>query len=129
MLSCVLSLSFLFISINLWQTPKATLEIKELGVDTYKDRGSKPSMYLKLQILPIVIHLGEPHLSCENLCSSKGSESLSIGNGSTIEKSSAHFICDEFGLLLEFGSHRFVFSEFFQIPKDISILESYIMFT
>ncbi|KAK9070488.1 hypothetical protein SSX86_010890 [Deinandra increscens subsp. villosa] len=73
------------------KTPKATLEIKELGVDMSKDQGSKPSMYLKLQILPIAIHLGEPHITCD---------------ASTIEKSSAHFICEEFGLLFEFGSHR-----------------------
>ncbi|KAD4586171.1 hypothetical protein E3N88_23772 [Mikania micrantha] len=72
------------------KTPKVTLEIKEFGVDMSKDQGSKPSMYLKLQILPIVIHMGEPHIT---------------GDASTIEKPSAYFICEEFGLLLEFGSH------------------------
>lgn len=94
---------------NFWQTPKATLEIKDFAVDLYKDQGSKPSMYLKLQILPIVIHLGEPHVSGDDLCRSNGSKSLSVGDGSMIEKSSAHFICEEFGALVEFGPHRFVF--------------------
>ncbi|KAJ0735220.1 putative FMP27, GFWDK domain-containing protein [Helianthus annuus] len=74
------------------KTPKATVEIKELGVDMSKDQGSKPSMYLKLQILPIAIHLGEPHVTA--------------GDASTIDKSSAHFVCEEFGLLFEFASHR-----------------------
>ena len=99
--------------IYLWQTPKATLEIKNLALDMSKDPGSKPSMYLKLQVLPIVIHLGEPHVSCDSLSSLKGSRSLSSGRGSTIDKSSAHFICEEFGLLVEFGSHRYVFSTCF----------------
>ncbi|KAI7741681.1 hypothetical protein M8C21_002748, partial [Ambrosia artemisiifolia] len=36
------------------------------------------------------IHLGEPQVT---------------GDAPTIEKSSAHFICEEFGLLFEFGSH------------------------
>ncbi|KAK1432241.1 hypothetical protein QVD17_09136 [Tagetes erecta] len=72
------------------KTPKATLEIKELGVDMSKDQGSKPSMYLKLQVFPIAIHLGEPYVT---------------GDVATVEKPSAHFICEEFGLLFEFGSH------------------------
>nr|GEU34142.1 protein SABRE [Tanacetum cinerariifolium] len=88
------------------KTPKATLEIKDLGVDISKDEGSKPSMYLKLQISPIAIHLGEQHVSDDSLCSSNDSESLSAGNGSMIYKSSAHFICEEFGLLVDFGPHR-----------------------
>ncbi|KAJ9545445.1 hypothetical protein OSB04_025152 [Centaurea solstitialis] len=88
------------------KTPKATLEIKDLTLDITKDPGSKPSMYLKLQILPIVIHLGEPHVGCDSLSSFKGSQSLSSRHGSTLDKSSGHFICEEFGLLVEFGSHR-----------------------
>nr|XP_043614487.1 protein SABRE-like [Erigeron canadensis] len=88
------------------KTPKATLEIKDLGVDMYKDRGYKPSMYLKLQILPIVIHLGEPHISGDTLCRSTDSDGLSAGDGSTTGKSAAHFICEEFGLLVEFAPHR-----------------------
>jgi hypothetical protein len=40
-----------------------------------KDQGSKPSIYLKMQILPTVIHLGEPHVT---------------GGASKIENSSAH---------------------------------------
>ncbi|KAL7583710.1 hypothetical protein Lser_V15G44672 [Lactuca serriola] len=82
------------------KTPKASLEIKDLGLDLSKDPGSKPSVYLKLQMFPIVIHLGD-NISC-----SKGSESLRVGDGSTIHKSSAYFICEEFGLLFEFGHHR-----------------------
>lgn len=88
------------------KTPKATLEIKDMGVDMSKDEGSKPSMYLKLQISPIAIHLGEQHVSDDSLCSSIDSESLSAGNGSMIDKSSAHFVCEEFGLLVDFGPHR-----------------------
>ncbi|XP_071713691.1 protein SABRE-like [Rutidosis leptorrhynchoides] len=82
------------------KTPKVTLEIKDIGIDLYKDQGSKPSMYLKLQILPIVIHMGEPCVSGDDV-----SESLSVGDVSKIDKSS-HFICDEFGVSVEFGPHR-----------------------
>ncbi|CAH1450829.1 unnamed protein product [Lactuca virosa] len=82
------------------KTPKASLEIKDLVLDLSKDPGSKPSVYLKLQMLPIVIHLGD------NISYSKGSESLCAGNGSTIHKSSANFICEEFGLFFEVGPHR-----------------------
>lgn len=95
-----------YLFMNFWQTPKASLEIKDLRLDLSKDPGSKPSVYLKLQMLPIVIHLGD-NISC-----SKGNESLCAGDGSTIHKSSAHFICEEFGLLFEFGHHRFVSSMF-----------------
>ncbi|CAI9294092.1 unnamed protein product [Lactuca saligna] len=89
------------------KTPKASLEIKDVGLDLSKDPGSKPSVYLKLQMLPIVIHLGD-NISC-----SKGSESLCAGDGSTMHKSSAHFICEEFGLLFEFGPHSILLSSFY----------------
>lgn len=75
-----------------------------------KDQGSKPSMYLKLHTLPIAVHLGEPH-------------------DVTIEKSSAHFICEEFGLLFEFGYHRFAFSLFFKCLQVFVVLEFNIIST
>ncbi|XAR62067.1 hypothetical protein NMG60_11016662 [Bertholletia excelsa] len=56
---------FLSISITelVVKTPKATLEVKELGVDISKDGGSKSVLFVKLHILPIAIHLGDPRVS------------------------------------------------------------------
>ncbi|KAI3508973.1 hypothetical protein L1887_23996 [Cichorium endivia] len=86
-------------------TPKASLEIKDLRLDLNKDPGSKPSVYLKLQVLPIIIHLGEAHVSGDNISGFKAGQSLHAGDGSTIQRSPAQFICEEFGLLIEVGPH------------------------
>ncbi|CAJ1974051.1 unnamed protein product [Sphenostylis stenocarpa] len=65
------------------KTPKSTVEIKELNLDISKDGGSKSNLLVRLHILPIFVHIGEPQLSCDLLsnlsgggCSSSGQASL-----------------------------------------------------
>lgn len=43
--------------------PRATIEVKELRVDISKDGGSKPTLFVKLYRLLIVVHLGDPRVS------------------------------------------------------------------
>lgn len=94
------------------QTPKSTVEIKELNVDISKDGGSKSSLLVRLQILPILVHLGEPRVSCDQLsnlsdggCSSSGQASIAA-----IDRSSAPFICEKFSIFCEFGHNRYISS-------------------
>ncbi|KAL5844517.1 hypothetical protein ACOSQ4_010475 [Xanthoceras sorbifolium] len=101
---------FLSISVTdmVVKTPKATVEVKELTVDISKDGGSKQDLLVKLHILPILLHIGEPRVSCDQ------SSNLNTGGYSSasqaalimMEKSSAPFSCEEFSLSCEFGHDR-----------------------
>ena len=91
------------------QTPKSTIEIKELNVDISKDGGSNSNLLVRLQILPITVYIGEPRVSCDELsnlssggCSSSGQASIAA-----MERSSAPFICETFSVSCEFGHDRY----------------------
>ena len=73
------------------QTPKATIEVKELKVDISKDGGSKPNLFVKLHILPISVH------------------AIQMLSG-IMEKPSTPFSCEELSLSCEFGHDRYFFS-------------------
>lgn len=93
------------------QTPKSTFEIKELGLDICQDGGSESDLFVRLQILPLVIHIGDPQASCDQLCNSSGggfgvSSQASIA---AVEKSSP-FICEKISISCEFGHVRYYFS-------------------
>lgn len=99
------------------QTPKATVEVKDLGVEISKDGGTKPSILVKLQLLPVVVHLGEPRISLDQSSSFCNGESFAAGQTcfATLEKASAPFVCEEFHLSSEFGHDRLVFFIFIYI--------------
>ncbi|XP_071741750.1 protein SABRE [Rutidosis leptorrhynchoides] len=90
------------------KTPKATVEVKELGVEISKDGGTRPSVLVKLQLLPVVVHLGEPRISLDQSSSFCNGESLTAGQTcfATLEKTSAPFVCEELHLSSEFGHDR-----------------------
>ncbi|KAK4740890.1 hypothetical protein SAY87_024478 [Trapa incisa] len=101
---------FLSVSITdlIVKMPKATIEVKELTVDISKEGGSKPYLLVKLQILPIIVYLGEPRL-CYDQSSSFDSEGCLLSgqtSSSLLEKSFAPFSCDELFLSCEFGHDR-----------------------
>lgn len=90
------------------QTPKATIEVKDLSIDISKNGGTT-NLIVKLQILPIFVYFCEPRVSYEqssNL-SSGGCTSAVNSSGATMEKSSAPFSCEEFSLSSEFGHDRY----------------------
>ena len=91
------------------QTPKATFDVKELRLDISKDGGSKPNLLVKLNILPILIHMGEPHIISDQMpnfnnggCISSGE--VAFGN---MDRSSAAFFCEELSLTCEFNHNRY----------------------
>lgn len=96
---------------DLLQTPKATVEIKELKVDISKDGASKPTLFVKLHLLPIVAHLGGARVSSDQSSSFSGGGCISANQASSaiMERASAPFSCEEFSLSCEFGHVRFVF--------------------
>lgn len=80
-----------------------------MRVDISKDGGSKPTLFVKLHLLPIVAHMGEPRVSCDlppnyNIggCISDGQASSSIN-----ERPFAPFSCEELSLSCEFGHDRY----------------------
>lgn len=90
------------------KTPKATIDVKELGLDISKDGGSKPNLYVKLNILPVLIHMGEPRIISDQMpnfnnggCISSGE--VAFGN---MDRSSAAFFCEELSLSCEFNHDR-----------------------
>lgn len=89
--------------------PKAMIEVKELKLDISKDGGSKPNLFVKLHILPIVIHMGEPRVSCDQSSNFNCGECIAAGDLSfdTMERASAPFSCEELSLSCEFGHDRY----------------------
>ncbi|KAJ4830314.1 hypothetical protein Tsubulata_011289 [Turnera subulata] len=90
------------------QTPKASVEVKELRVDISKEGGSTSTLFVKLQILPILIHMGEPRATCDQSCNSNSGGCIDSAEASLgqVENSSAPFSCEEFSLSCEFGHNR-----------------------
>ncbi|KAF7830032.1 protein SABRE isoform X1 [Senna tora] len=101
------------------KTPKSTVEIKELKVDISKDGGSRSNLFVRLHILPILVHFGEPRVSCDQLSNFCGGGCNSSGQASiaSVERSSAPFICEKVSVSCEFGHDR----EVGIIIKDVDI--------
>ncbi|KAI4337581.1 hypothetical protein L6164_015978 [Bauhinia variegata] len=82
--------------------PKFTVEIKDLNVDISKDGGSKSNLFVRLHILPILVHIAEPRITSDQLSDS----ALGQASMATVERSSAPLICEKFSVLCEFGHNR-----------------------
>ncbi|KAL3613192.1 hypothetical protein CASFOL_042962 [Castilleja foliolosa] len=95
---------FLSVSVTdlVLKTPKATLDIKELRVDISKDGGSEAGLFVKLQLFPINVHLGEPQLTSDQSATSGGSFSAYQFTDGICPP----FTCEEFSLLCELGHNR-----------------------
>lgn len=96
------------------QTPKGTVGIGKLNVDISKGGGPESNLIVSLHILPIVVHIGDPQVSCDQLSkfSVGGCSVSSQASAPPTEKSSAPFICEKFSVSCEFGHHRY-FSFFY----------------
>lgn len=79
------------------------MDIKELRVDISKDGGSEAGLFVKLQLFPITVHLGESRVVSDQPVASGGSFSANLTDGVC-----APFICEEFSLLCELGHNRYV---------------------
>lgn len=95
---------FLSVSISdlVFKTPKATLDIKELRVDISKDGGSEAGLFVKLQLFPITVHIGESPVASDQPVVSGGSSSANqLPDGVC-----PPFSCEEFSVLCELGHNR-----------------------
>ncbi|THG23741.1 hypothetical protein TEA_015407 [Camellia sinensis var. sinensis] len=134
---------FLSVSINelVVKMPRATIEVKELRVDISKDGGSKPTLFVKLYLLPIVVHLGDPRVSYGQLSNFNhgGYTSTSHVSSALMEKTSAPFYCEELTLSSEFWVRKNNFKndfnnllfkwngigvEVYTLKREISILNA-----
>lgn len=87
----------------IFQTPKATLDIKELRVDISKDGGSEAGLFVKLQLFPITVHIGESRVASDQPVVSGGSSSANrLPDGVC-----PPFSCEEFSVLCELGHNRY----------------------
>ncbi|EPS64261.1 hypothetical protein M569_10518, partial [Genlisea aurea] len=93
---------FLSISVSelVVKTPKAILDIKELRMEVSKDAGSEAGLFLKLQLFPINIYLGELRLISDQLISSGGYSSQFA------DSVCSPFSCEEFSVLCELAYNR-----------------------
>lgn len=89
------------------QTPKATVEVKELTLDLSKDGGSKPELFVKLLLAPIFVHFGESRVSCDQSSMHGGSLPSNHTLLGMTERVSAPFSCEEFSITCEFGHDRY----------------------
>jgi len=90
------------------QTTKVIVEVKELKLDINKDGGTKPNLYVKLNVLPILVHL------CESRIISDQSSNVSFeccpasqASSASPDRSAATLFCDELSLSSEFGHDRY----------------------
>lgn len=81
-------------------------------MDISKDCGPKQNLFVKLHILPILVHMGEQRASIDQSSNIISGGSLSAGQSSCtiMERSSAPVICEEFSLSCEFGHDRYCLS-------------------
>lgn len=84
------------------QTPKATLDVKELRADISKDAGSEAGLSVKLQLVPIIVFLGESRVTYDLSVTSGGC----FSSNHMKERVCAPFSCEEFSLLCELGHDR-----------------------
>ncbi|KAL2319218.1 hypothetical protein Fmac_028187 [Flemingia macrophylla] len=56
------------------KTPKGIVELGELNVDISKDGESEPNLLVRVQILPIIVHIAEAQVSRNQLSDSSGGE-------------------------------------------------------
>ncbi|KAK9109067.1 hypothetical protein Sjap_017127 [Stephania japonica] len=91
-----------------FKTPKANVEVKDLRVDISKDGGSRPTLFVKLKLLPLLIHVAESQLSCDQSsnCNEGGYASFDQTFCNMMERGAAPFICEELSLSCEFGHDR-----------------------
>ncbi|PIA56244.1 hypothetical protein AQUCO_00700527v1 [Aquilegia coerulea] len=88
--------------------PKASIEAKDLKVDISKDGGSKPTLFLKLQLLPILVHMGDSRLSYDQSSSYNQGGCISSDHASIsgMDRGSAPFVCEELSLSCELAHDR-----------------------
>ncbi|KAK6940268.1 FMP27, GFWDK domain [Dillenia turbinata] len=98
---------FLSVSVTdlVMRIPKASIEVKELNVDISKDGSSRPTLLVKLHLLPIVIQMGESGVSGDQYMnfSHGGSIASSQSLSGMPERSLALFSCEELCISCEFG--------------------------
>ncbi|KAL2317608.1 hypothetical protein Fmac_031484 [Flemingia macrophylla] len=90
------------------KTPKGTVELGELNVDISKDGESEPNLLVRVQILPIIVHIAEAQVSSNQLSDSSGGEHNASSQASiaATEKAPATFICEKFCVSCELGHDR-----------------------
>ncbi|XP_077234098.1 protein SABRE-like isoform X2 [Tasmannia lanceolata] len=88
--------------------PKGTSEVKDLKVDISKDSGSVPTLFVKLHLLPLLVHVSESRPSYDQSSNFSEAGCTSAGKvpSSVIERNSAPFICEELSICCEFGHDR-----------------------
>lgn len=84
--------------------PKVTLEAKDLRVDISKDGGTKPTLFVKLHLLPILVHMGDSHLSYDQTSIfNQGADQASMTG---VDRECSPFSCEEISLSCEIGHDR-----------------------
>jgi len=85
-----------------------------LNVDISKGGGPESNLLVSVQILPIVVHIGDPQVSRDLLSKFSGG-GCSVSSQASIaprEKSSSPFICEKFSVSCEFGHYRYFSSNY-----------------
>ena len=101
------------------QTPKATLEVKDLQVDIFRVGKSDPRVLFRLLLSPIVANLGEPQVSYDHSSSYSDGDGNSIlasdQSTSLVNKPFSSFRCNELSVSCEFGHNRWMLFYSFSI--------------
>ncbi|KAK4489967.1 hypothetical protein RD792_000621 [Penstemon davidsonii] len=83
------------------KTPKATLDVKDLGVDISNNGGSEAGLFVNLQLVSINVQLAEFRVKSDQSVTSGGSSANQLIDGVC-----SPFSCEELSLLCEFGHNR-----------------------
>ncbi|KAG9440183.1 hypothetical protein H6P81_020348 [Aristolochia fimbriata] len=118
-----------FLSIHLIdlviKVPKATVEVKDLKVDISKDGEPVPALFVKLKLAPLLCHMGEPCVSCDqsSIVSYEGCITSGRTQSLNAEKNLVPFMCEELSISSEFGHD----SEIGVAVKNVDIASGEVM--
>lgn len=81
----------------------ASIEVKDLRMDISKDGGSTPILFVKLNLQPILVHMAESRLSCDQSLISGQENFLPSGPAilTSFERNSVPFVCERLSVLSE----------------------------
>ena len=112
------------------QTPKATLEVKDLRVDISKNGNAKPSLFIKLLLSPITAQMGEQRISNDELSNNvdEGYMGASQSSIPLVDQPLSSLNCEELSLSCEFGHSRLVALSLFYPLFFLFLLYSWVVF-
>lgn len=91
-----------------------------MRLDISKDGGSKSNLFVKLHMLPILVHMSQPRISCDQSSNLNNMVDVGATQPAFVMLESAPFSCEELSISCEFGHVRYLIS-FRNLSRDTGV--------